>query len=317
MNHMIKQDMTQAISKVLTKPITGVYCAAATPVNINGKVRLDLFTEHCKLLLEEGAHGIALLGTTGEANNYSASERQQLLEAALESGITGEQLLPGTSACSVTETVELTRHAVENGAKACVMLPPFYYKGVCDKGIYRFYSKVINQVNDARLKVILYNIPQLTHVSISHNLIDRLRQEFPNTIVGIKDSSGDIENMKSMIKSFDGFSVFAGADPLLKPVLEAGGAGCITATSNLRSDALRTVYDNWDNPEAKSIVADAQKRINVWREITNSFVQLPTVKAMVARSRGNLDWLNARPPLVSLSEAECKVIWEKMEKLGA
>ncbi|MBL1420512.1 MAG: dihydrodipicolinate synthase family protein [Alphaproteobacteria bacterium] len=305
------------MNKATNLPITGVYCAATTPVDANGKVRLDLFAEHCKLLLQEGAHGIALLGTTGEANNYSGAERRALLEAAIESGVNGNQLLPGTSACSVPETVELTRHAVENGARACVLLPPFYYKGVSDEGIYRFYANVINQVNDARLKVILYHIPQVTQISLSHDLIRRLIKEFPNTIIGIKDSAGDIKHMESLVNTFDNFSVFAGADPLLKPILEAGGAGCITATSNLRSDALRTVFDNWSDPNAKDIVENAQEHINAWRELTNSYVQLPTVKAMVAHSRGNLDWLNARPPLVSLTEAECKIIWKKMDELSA
>lgn len=301
----------------MTQPISGVYCAATTPVDSNGKVRLDLFAEHCKSLLEDGAHGIALLGTTGEANSYSGTERRALLEAALKNGVKSEQLLPGTSACSVPETVELTRHAVENGAKACILLPPFYYKGVSDEGIYRFYSDVINQVNDTRLKVILYHIPQVTQIPLSHELIGRLLKQFPDTIVGIKDSSGDIENMKSLINTFDNFSVFAGADPLLKPVLEAGGAGCITATSNLRSDALRTVFDNWNNPDASELVKNAQKRIDVWRELTNTYVQLPTVKTMVARARGNMEWLNTRPPLVSLTETECEFIWKKMEELGA
>lgn len=301
----------------MTHPISGVYCAATTPVDSNGKVRLDLFAEHCKSLLEDGAHGIALLGTTGEANSYSGTERRAFLEAALKIGVKSEQLLPGTSACSVPETVELTRHAVENGAKACILLPPFYYKGISDEGIYRFYSDVINQVNDTRLKVILYHIPQVTQIPLGHELIGRLLKQFPDTIVGIKDSSGDIENMKSLINSFDDFSVFAGADPLLKPVLEAGGAGCITATSNLRSDALRTVFDNWNNPDASELVANAQKRIDVWRELTNTYVQLPTVKTMVARARGNTEWLNTRPPLVALTETECEFIWKKMEELGA
>jgi len=299
----------------MTQPISGVYCAATTPVDAQGEVCLDLFAAHCRALIEDGAHGIALLGTTGEANSFSGNERRTLLESALQAGLRGDQLLPGTSSCSVPETIELTRHAVQNDVLACVLLPPFYYKGISDEGLFRFYASVIEAIDDDRLNVILYHIPQVTQIPLSHDLIERLITEFPDTIIGIKDSAGDINNMKAMIKRFSHFSVLAGADPLLKPLLEAGGAGCITATSNLRSDALRFVFDNWQDPEATASLAAAQKRIEAWRELTNSYVQLPTVKAMVARVRGNLDWLYTRPPLVGLSEEQCAAVWASISEL--
>ncbi|MFK8079053.1 MAG: dihydrodipicolinate synthase family protein [Granulosicoccus sp.] len=299
----------------MNQAVSGVYCAATTPVNEQGEVCLDLFAAHCRALIEEGAHGIALLGTTGEANSYSGTERRALLESALHGGITGEQLLPGTSSCSVPETIELTRHAVQCDVRACVLLPPFYYKGVSDEGLFRFYASVIEGINDDRLKVILYHIPQVSHIPLGHDLIERLIAEFPETVVGIKDSAGDIENMKLMVNRFSNFSVLAGADPLLKPLLEAGGAGCITATSNLRSDALRIVFDNWQNPDAVTLVGTTQKRIEAWRELSNSYVQLPTVKAMVARVRGDLNWLHTRPPLLALSKEECAKVWDSMSAL--
>lgn len=300
----------------MTAQITGVFCAATTPVDSKNNVRLDLFAEHCRALLDEGCHGIALLGTTGEANNYSVAERKALLEAALDFGVRGDQLLPGTSSCNVPETIELTRHAVEHGARACVLLPPFYYKGVSDEGLFQFYAQVIEGVGDDRLKVILYHIPQVTQVPISHDLIARLIEAYPDVVVGIKDSAGDIENMKALVQKFPGFSVLAGADPLMLPLLQAGGAGCITATSNLRADALRVVYDNWAAPENAGKVAEAQDRINAWRTLTNTYVQLPTVKTMVARARGNNEWTNVRPPLVPISEAQQNHVWSEMANLG-
>lgn len=300
----------------MTHPISGVYCAATTPIDGAGKVRLDLFAEHCKALISEGAHGVAILGTTGEANNYSSAERMDLLQAILDVGVRPDQILPGTSSCSVPETITLCQHAVDKGVKACVLLPPFYYKGVSDEGLFNFYSSVINGVNDSRFKVILYHIPQLTQVPISHDLIARLISEFGETIIGIKDSSGDIENMKAMVKRFANFSVLAGADPLLKPLLEAGGAGCITATSNLRSDALRVVFDHWDNPTEKAQVEAAQIRINIWRELSNSYVQLPTIKTMVAYKRDHSDWLNIRPPLVPLNAQQQTAILEQLQNLA-
>lgn len=295
----------------------GVNCAAATPVTADGRPDLRLFTAHCHALLAEGAHGLAILGTTGEANNFAVADRMALLDAAVTSGIAGAQLLPGTSACNVAETVAMTRHAVQNGARACVLLPPFYYKGASDEGLFRFYAEVIEGVADARLKVILYHIPQVTQVPIGHDLIARLLDAFPGIVVGIKDSAGELANMKAMVERFPGFCVLAGADPLLLPLLRLGGAGCITATSNLRSDALRTIWEAWQDPARAAEVEAAQTRINDWRTLTNAYVQLPTVKAMIARSRGDLGWLNIRPPLVPLGQDACSKVWAEMARLGA
>lgn len=297
----------------MTNSIRGVFSAATTPVAADGSVRLDLFAQHCRALLDEGCHGIALLGTTGEANNFSVSERQSLLEAALEFGIRGDQLLPGTSSCNIPDAVSLTRHAVEHGALGCLMLPPFYYKGVSDDGLFKFYASVIEGVADDRLRVVLYHIPQVTEIPLSHDLIDRLIKAFPGTVAGIKDSSGDFENMKTMVQRFPGFSVLTGADPLLLPLLQAGGAGCITATSNLRADALRVVWDDWENPDKSDAVAAAQERIIAWRSLATSYVQLSTIKAMVAKARGDDDWANLRAPLIALNEDERNKIWAEMD----
>lgn len=294
----------------------GVNCAAATPVTPDGKPDLRLFTAHCQALLAEGAHGLAVLGTTGEANSFAVADRMALVDAAVESGIAGDKLLPGTSACNVTETVALTRHAVQSGARGSVLLPPFYYKGASDDGLFRFYSEVIEGVADDRLRVVLYHIPQVTQIPLNHDLIERLLAAFPGIVVGIKDSAGDLGNMQAMVERFPGFAVLAGADPLLLPLLRMGGAGCITATSNLRSTDLRIVWDNWQDSAKASEVEAAQARINDWRTLTNAYVQLPTVKTMLARSRADMGWLNTRPPLVPLKEAECQKVWAEMARLG-
>jgi len=296
--------------------IKGVFCAATTPVNADGAVQHGLFTDHCRALLDEGCHGIAMLGTTGEANNFSIAERQSLLDAALGAGIRGDQLLPGTSSCNIPETIALTKHAVDKGVRACVMLPPFYYKGVSDEGLFRFYASVIEGVADDRLRIILYHIPPVSQIPLSHDLIERLIAAFPDIVVGIKDSFGDLEHMSELVRRFPGFSVLAGADPLMLPLLQAGGAGCITATSNLRADALRVVFDNWKDDTQADLVKAAQDRIVAWRELSNSFVQLPTIKSMVARVRGDDSWMSIRPPLVPVSDAQRETIWAEMARLG-
>jgi len=284
--------------------ITGVYSAAATPLNADGSPDLGLFTEHCQRLLSEGCHGVALLGTTGEANSFSSSERKAILEAALKAGIPADKLLPGTGVVAIQETVDLTKHALSLGVTKVVMLPPFYYKGVSDDGLFTAYSQILEKISDSKLQVILYHIPQVSGVPLSVPLIGRLIEAFPDTVVGIKESAGDFNNMQAIIAAYPGFSVLAGADPLLLPLLKAGGAGCITATSNLVADSLRTVYDKVHDESGAEAVETAQARINAYRTLSNSYVQIPTIKAMVGLKTGNPAWKRTRAPLMPISDAD-------------
>jgi len=303
------------MNPALTTEIHGVYCAAATPVTETGAVDHTVFAAHCKALLAEGCHGIAMLGTTGEANSLGLAERQEMLERVIEAGIEPSRLLPGTSQTNVADTLALTRHAVQAGVKGVVLLPPFYYKGVSDEGLFRFYAEVIEGVGSDALRVVLYHIPPIAQISISPELIGRLRDDFPGIVVGIKDSSGQFENMESLAKAFPGFSVLSGADPLMLPLLKAGGAGCITSSSNLVASDLRTVFDGWCKSEEAERVAGAQKRIEAWRNLTNAYVQIPTVKTMLARRRNHAGWSRVRPPLVELDEQQKDDVWTRMSAL--
>ena len=296
-------------------PIHGVFSAAATPVNADGTVDHATFAAHAKALLHEGCDGIALLGTTGEANSFSLAERMELVEKTIKAGIDAGRLLPGTSQTNVADTVTLTRHALEAGVAASVVLPPFYYKGVSDDGLFRFYAEVIEGVKSDKLRMLLYHIPPIAQVGISLELTARLLDAFPGIVIGIKDSSGKIESMQAFASTFANFSVLAGADPLLLPLLNSGGAGCITSSSNLIAGHLRTVFDNWFVSGRQAEVEKAQARINAWRDLSNSYVQLPTIKAMLAKRRDHRGWTRVMPPLVELTDAEIATVWAKMNEL--
>lgn len=298
-------------------PIHGVFCAAATPVLADGTPDHAAFAFHAKALLSEGCDGIALLGTTGEANSFSIAQRQALLDKVIASGIDPQRLLPGTSQTNVADTVTLMRHAVEAGVKATVVLPPFYYKGVSDEGLFRFYAEAIHGVGRDDLRVVLYHIPPIAQVGLSVELVGRLLEAFPGIVVGIKDSSGKLESMQQFASSFRDFSVLAGADPFMLPLLRSGGAGCITSSSNLIGKHLRVVFDHFFDPAANEKVDAAQTRINAWRDLSNAYVQLPTIKAMLARRRNHPGWTRVRPPLVELSQAEISNVWNKMAELEA
>ena len=285
-------------------PITGVFCASVTPVAADLAPDHAAFVAHCRRLLEHGCDGVALLGTTGEANSFSTSERKALLEATVAGGITPDRLLPGTGVTAWTETVELTKHALSLGVNRVVMLPPFFYKGISDDGLFAVYAEIVERVGDERLQVVLYHIPQFSAVPITFPVIERLRQRYPSVFVGLKDSSGDFDNMTALVERFPGLSVLAGADPLMLPLLRKGGAGCITATSNLVAQDLAFIYRNYADPAQERSVEEAQQRVIAERTRVSRFAQIASIKALIARQTGHRTWSLMRPPLLPLTDAE-------------
>ncbi|SFV03424.1 MULTISPECIES: dihydrodipicolinate synthase family protein [Bradyrhizobium] len=278
----------------------GVFSAALTPLDAELAPDHARFVAHCRYLLDEGCDGIALLGTTGEANSFSIAERTALLEAAIAGGIRPNQLLPGTGVAAFTDTVVLTRHALSVGVDTVVMLPPFYYKNVSDDGVYAAYSEIVQRIGDARLKIVLYHYPQMSAQPISHALIERLRKAYPATFTGIKDSSGDFANMTAMVERFPGFSVLGGADPLMLPLLRKGGGGCITATSNIVARSLAYVFKHFGDSDDDPALKAAQVRIVKARELVSRFPQMASLKALAADRTGHAGWKRLRPPLESL-----------------
>jgi 4-hydroxy-tetrahydrodipicolinate synthase len=285
-------------------PITGVFCASVTPVTVDLAPDHAAFVAHCRRLIDQGCDGVALLGTTGEANSFSTKERKALLEAAVTGGITPDRLLPGTGVTAWTETLELTKHALSLGVNRVVMLPPFFYKGISDDGLFAVYAEIVERIGDERLQVVLYHIPQFSAVPITFPVIERLRQRYPTVFVGIKDSSGDFNNMTALVERFPGLSVLAGADPLMLPLLRKGGAGCITATSNLVAKDLSFIYRNYADPAQEQAVEEAQQRVVAERTRVSRFAQIASIKALIARQTGHQTWSLIRPPLLPLTETE-------------
>ena len=295
---------------------SGVNCAAATPLNADFTPDLGRFAAHCKWLLEQGCHGIALLGTTGEANSFSVAERKSILEAALKAGIAPDQLRPGTGVAAGPDTIELTRHALSAGVTKVVMLPPFYYKNVSDDGLFAAYARIIEGIGDNRLKIILYHIPPMSSTPLSRGLVRRLREAFPQTVIGIKDSGGDLTNMVEMVKENPGLAVLSGADPLMLPLLQSGGAGCITAVSNFTAPQMRFIFDNWADPAKAEEVEAAQASISAYRTLATTYMQLPTVKAIIALRSGEMSWNRLVPPLMPLTEAQFEDVRTKLAALS-
>jgi 4-hydroxy-tetrahydrodipicolinate synthase len=275
----------------------GVLVPAVTPFRRDLTVDEDRFVDHCRWLLAEGANGLAVFGTTSEANSLSIGERMGLLERLIERGIPPGVLMPGTGCCAFPDTVALTRHAVEHRCFGVLMLPPFYYKGVSDDGIFASVAEVIERVGDSRLRIYLYHIPPMAGVGFSLPLIGRLLKTYPGIVVGLKDSSGDWKNTQALLETFPGFEVFPGNETHLLDALRSGGAGCISATANVNVAAMARLLRSWMTPEAEPM----QQAIAGVRAAVQKFPLVAANKAILAELHGVAEWNILRPPLLPLA----------------
>ena len=296
------------------KRIEGVLSPVITPFNKDYSPDAGRFVRHCRWLLKSGCAGLAVFGTNSEANSLSVSEKRKLLEALAAGGVSPSQLMPGTGHCALTDSIELTRAAVEMGCAGVLMLPPFYYKGVSDEGLYRNFAEVIERVGDERLQLYLYHIPPVSQVGISLALIERLLSKYPGIVAGLKDSSGDWANTKSMLDAFakDGFDVFAGSETFLLDNMRGGGKGCITATGNINPGPIANVYRNWRSGEADKL----QAGITATRKIVQKQPMIPALKSAVAHFGNDAQWKTVRPPLVELTAAQEEELIRDLKAAG-
>jgi 4-hydroxy-tetrahydrodipicolinate synthase len=294
-----------------TQRLSGIFSPVLTPFNADYSPDAGRFLKHCRWLLDQDV-GLAVFGTNSEANSLALAEKRRLLDTLVEAGLPASRMMPGTGCCAIPETIELTRRAVQAGCAGVLMLPPFYYKGVSDEGLYRAFASVIDGVADERLRVYLYHIPPVSQVPLSLALIERLIKAFPRTVVGIKDSSGEFANMEAMRKAFPGFDVFTGSEAHLLKLLRLGGAGVISANANVNGAAMVELFKHWREGQAESI----QEALVAFRVATQEFPLIAALKALVARATGDQNWRITRPPLVDLTiEAEDAMV-KRLERAG-
>ena len=239
------------------KRIEGVLSPVVTPFKRDLSPDAGRFVKHCRWLMQSGCAGLAVFGTNSEANSMSVDEKLELLEALVKGGVPASTLMPGTGHCALSDSVKMTREAVRLGCGGVLMLPPFYYKGVSDEGLFRNFSEIIERVGDERLRLYLYHITPVSNVGISLELIEKLLTRYPGIVAGAKDSSGDWNNTKAMLDRFKerGFDVFPGSEVFLLDGLRAGGKGCITATGNVNPGPISEVYRNWNTSRADELQA--------------------------------------------------------------
>jgi 4-hydroxy-tetrahydrodipicolinate synthase len=296
----------------MTDFAAGAWAASLTPLNEDLSVDLGAYLEHVRRLLDRGCAGVAALGTTGEANSFSLAERLDLVKALGHSNLPPDRVVVGVGCCAAPDTVALTRAALEAGFANVLMLPPFYYKGVSDDGLFRSYAGVIEAVDDPRLRVLIYDFPQMTGLRISAELLARLQAAFRGVVVGVKNSSGEWPAMEAAMRQFPGFKVFAGTEQFLLPTLRAGGPGCISATANVTCAELAALVAHWRDSNADA----RQEAVTRIRLMLQQFPAIPALKEIMAHATGRPQWRRLRPPLVNLSGDDAAKLRDQAQAVG-
>ena len=293
--------MTSAVQT----PFTGIWPALLTPLTETLDVDIPKFAAHCRALLDAGCTGVTPFGTTGEGPSFSVAERKAAVDGLIAHGVPAERILVSTSCAALPEVVELTRHALAVGAHGCLMLPPFFLKGVGDDGVIDAYRYVFDRVTDAPLRVYLYHIPQVSGVALSHRVIRALKERYPQVIVGIKDSGCQREASLKLADEFiDRVMVYVGNEPDLQTLGARGSSGAVSGVANIMPRLVQRLVGHFDAPQA----AQDQQRVIRLLEILGGYGLTAAFKGVMALLHDDPGWMRVRPPLVALSDNEYQLL---------
>jgi 4-hydroxy-tetrahydrodipicolinate synthase len=292
-------------------PNRGVLVPILTPFNDDMTVAEDLCVAHAKSLLEQGCAGLVPFGTTGEALSVGIDERIATVRALVDAGIDPALMIPGTGLSNVADTVRLSRACLDLGCSAVMTLPPFYYKGVSEEGLYRHFVQMIEAIGEGA-RIFLYHIPPIAIVGIPVTLAARLHAEFPEQVVGIKDSSGDWDNTGALL-GIDGLVVYPGSELPLLEALALGAPGCISATANLNGAAIAKLIEAYFDGDTGRM-RDLQQSVRRFRLLIQDYAPIPAQKRLLALMTGERRWANVRPPLVEMSEAQGRELLDLLHR---
>ena len=286
----------------------GMALTASFEPNIPALVR------HAQWLLESGSDGVALLGSTGEANSLTLEQRLAIIEQTARE-LPPDRLMLGTGSCALQDSVRLTKASVDAGVFSVLVIPPFYYKPQSDESVLRFYSELISSVDEPRLRIIFYNFPKLSGYNFSVKILQELKHQFGDIATGIKDSSGDWENMLSVSQNVPDFMVYAGTETFLLKILREGGVGCISATANLTAPECQRVYQAWKNNKQK-VAEQAQMNLTDLRKTLENYPLVSELKSLFAAHNNVEEWGNMLPPFAPILDKQVEELTEQIKGLG-
>ena len=276
--------------------VRGLWCATLTPLTSAGELDCARMASHTLALLGAGVDGVAPFGTTGEGPSFSVDERRSGLDALLRAGIAPAQIVVATGCASATDTLALTRHALQSGVPRCLILPPFFYKNVADDAVYAFYAALIDRVADPRLRAYAYHIPQFSGVGVWPDVVRRLADAYPGVVAGVKDSAADWNNTARLLERVPHLDLLVGHEPHLPKLMRGGGAGTICGIANVYPDLVRALL-------ARDVAPAAEARMAQFRDVLSRFPFLPAFKAIKAAQTGDAGWNVLRTPWLGLPNA--------------
>lgn len=277
-----------------------LYAATLTPAWPDGRCDTGRLARHCRRLLDAGCDGVSIFGTTGEGPSYSVAERMEALEALVAAGIPAKDILVGVICTAPTDIVQLTAHAIRQGCADILILPPFYFRGIGDDGVFRLYAECIERIGAERLRLYLYNFPALSGVVLGPELLSRLVARYPTVIAGVKDSSGDWSYIEALRARLPNLEAFTGAEVLVPRLLHAGGTGAISGMANVIPELMRALVDTRPADPHDPLLANI-------RALVEEVVRVPVVpalKVLAAHFDRDRIWEHLRPPLMPLDAAD-------------
>ncbi len=276
----------------------GIWPAMLTPLDAQLNIDHRKLAAHAQSLIAAGCGGVTIFGTTGEGPSFSFQERKEAVEQLIAHGVPAERIMVSTSCAAVTETLELTRHAVDQGVHGCLVLPPFFFKGISDEGILNGYCHIIDGVNRKDWRLYLYHIPQVIGVSLTHGVIAELLKRYPGTIAGIKDSSCDRAHSVALAQAFmPPLTVYVGFEPDLPTMGPMGSTGAISGLANFMP---RIVHRMVLDPHAPGTAHDAH-RVDSMLNMLKPHALMPALKSVMATLHQDPSWLRVRAPLVAMT----------------
>ena len=280
----------------MSKTLSGVIAAIATPIDENGAPDLARAVKLARFLLDNGCDGLNVLGTTGEATSFARDERMSVMGAYKANGLPLNRLMVGTGAAAVSDAVALTRHAAELGFAGALVLPPFYYKGAPDDGLFAYINALVQATAEKPIPLYLYHFPAMSGLPWHVALIERLLEKFPGRIVGLKDSSGDMAYARAAAAISRDFAVFPSTEAALMEARRGDFAGCISATANLNADLCARAWHEGDASALEAAVAT--------RKLFDGKPLVSGVKALLAHIHGDPALSRVKPPLAAFTAAD-------------
>ena len=280
----------------------GVYAAGLSVINSNGTLNVGATISHASDTVKNGLHGVFFFGSTGQSQLVSTSEKKELI-AKIASHKLRKQFFIGTGNNALNENIDLVRYAMEYDFKDFLIMPPAYYKGNTDEGVFEFYSRLISAL--PKIKIILYNFEKLSGYKFSAEAVTKLVKSFPKNIIGCKDSSYNLfENLK-----LPNFLMFPGSETKLLKGLELSCSGCISAVTNVTHSLARKVFDDFENKkdQTKNV-----QLINV-REAFDQYNLISALHSFLATK--DEKFKNILPPLILLSQEKQKELIDKLNNL--